>query len=416
MTRVVVSGAIANKYRNGGAIWTRLSWALAFRQLGMDVFFIEQLDPAAAVDEAGQRVAFSDCAPARRFDRVMRDFQLAQSSALLLGDGEQILGASRNDLGDVAAEADVLINITGHLETEWLFRRFRKRVYVDLDPGYTQFWHQAGVDGARLAGHHLFFTVGQNIGTPRCSIPTSGIEWRPTRQPVLLDEWPVSTVAASDRFTTIASWRGPYGVVNRGGATLGPKAHEFRKLLDVPRLCPEQTFEIALDIHGADRADREALVDHGWQLVDPAVVAGDPAAFRRYVQGSAAEFSAAQSIYVQTGSGWLGDRTVRYLASGKPAVVQDTGIGANYPTGEGLLTFRTNQEAAACVRDVASDYARHCRAARRLAEQYFDARLVAADLLQACADDRPLRALDPHRRSSVGAEALLQDQRDAIRS
>src|SRR4029079_11339759 len=107
--------------------------------------------------------------------------------------------------------ADLLVNITGHLTLEPLFGRLRRKAYVDLDPGYTQFWHAQGSAGPRLEQHDLYFTVGENIGSPICSIPNGGIDWRPIRQPVVLEDWPVSTEGDADRFTTIASWRGPYG-------------------------------------------------------------------------------------------------------------------------------------------------------------------------------------------------------------
>src|SRR6185295_6838385 len=143
------------------------------------------------------------------------------------------------------------------------------------------------------------------------------------------------------------------------------------------------TFEIALDVHPADRRDVESLLGHGWTLADPGDVAGDPLAFRQYVQQSSAEFSVAQGIYVETNSGWFSDRTVRYLASGKPALVQDTGFGRTYPVGEGLLGFTTLEDAVAGAARIARDYEQHCRAARALAEAHFDSDKVLAELVDA---------------------------------
>jgi hypothetical protein len=111
-------------------------------------------------------------------------------------------------------------------------------------------------------------------------------------------------------------------------------------------------------------------------LVGPAEVAGTPGDFRRYVQESAAEFSVAQAVYVDTGSGWFSDRTVRYLASGRPALVQDTGFTPRYPCGDGLLAFTTPGEAEAGARAILDDYEHHCRSARHLAEELFSAERV----------------------------------------
>src|SRR5207248_9933903 len=136
----------------------------------------------------------------------------------------------------------------------------------------------------------------------------------------------------------------------------------------IPQRVP-RTFEVALKIHPAESPDREALRRHGWKIVDPEQVVPDPVSFRRYVQGSGAEFSAAQGIYVETESGWFSDRTVRYLASGRPVLVQDTGFDGNLPAGEGLLAFRTVDEAVAGAHAIVEDYDRHTAAARAIAEE-----------------------------------------------
>jgi hypothetical protein len=369
MTTIVVSSVIANKYLNGGNAWAVLSWVLGLKKLGFQVYFLEQIGRESCVDDNGTVTTFENCANLAYFEEVTEQFGLSGSAALIYEDGEKIHGLTYAELLDVAEAADLLVNITGHLTLEPLRRRLRRKAYVDLDPGFTQFWHAAGDAGARLDGHDFYFTVGENVGTPVCPIPTGGIRWCPVRQPVVLDHWPVSE--EGDRFTTVATWRGPYGPVQHGGKTFGLKVHEFRKFIELPERVP-QTFEVALDIHPAEEKDLNLLRDHGWRLVDPRVTAPDPATFRRYVQGSGAEFSVAQGVYVETESGWFSDRTVRYLASGKPALVQDTGFGRNYPVGEGLLAFRTLEQAVAGVERISGDYERHCRAARALAEEYFD--------------------------------------------
>jgi hypothetical protein len=376
----VVSGAIANKYRNGGAAWTRLNWVLGLKKLGFQVCFVEQIARENCVDEAGAVAPFESCVNLAYFRQITEQFVLSGSAALVLERSEQIYGMTWESLLGHAEAADVLINITGHLTLKPLLDRLRRKVYIDLDPGFTQFWHAAGNPGARLEGHDLYFTVGANLGTPACPIPTGGICWRPVRQPVVLEQWPVSGAGDPDRFTTVASWRGPYGPVRHGDKSLGPKVHEFRKFIELPRH-RGQTFEIALDIHSGDAKDLEALRRHGWRIVDPKAVVPDPDTFRRYVQTSGAEFSVAQGIYVQTESGWFSDRTVRYLASGKPALVQDTGFSRNLPVGEGLVTFRTLEEAIAGAARIGRDYPGQCQAARALAETYFDSDKVLGRLL-----------------------------------
>ena len=153
--------------------------------------------------------------------------------------------------------------------------------------------------------------------------------------------------------------------------------HEFRKFIELPQRSPHR-FEIALDIDPADSRDLEGLRAHGWRVADPQQVAGSPEALRDYVQGSDAEFSAAQGMYVDTQCGWFSDRTTRYLASGRPALVQDTGFSRTLPVGDGLVAFSTLEEAVAAAGDIVARYPEHAAAARRIAEEQFGSERVLA--------------------------------------
>ena len=380
MTAVIVSGALANKYLNGGEAWVRLSWVLGLRRLGCTVHFIEQIAPEQCVDADGAAASFESCVNRAYFEAVIEEFGI-ENATLVYGDGSETSGLALEELESVAESADLLVNVSGHLRLPALRSRLRRTAYVDLDPGYTQLWHAAGNSGAGLEGHDHFFTVGESIGTPACRIPTGDIHWRPVRPPVVLDEWPRVNGSDPDRFTTIASWRGAYGPIEYEGETLGLKVHEFRKVIELPERA-NLDFEIALDIHPDDAKDLNSLRDHGWRIVDPRTTVPDPASFRRYVQDSGAEFSVAQAIYVKAAVGWFSDRTVRYLASGKPALVQDTGFTHNYPVTEGLVAFNTLEEAADGARRISASYEAHSEGARQLAERYFDSDKVLGRFLE----------------------------------
>jgi hypothetical protein len=381
VTTIIVSGAIGNKIFNGGAAWTRLSYVLGFRKLGFDVYFVEQIQPETCVDEAGQPASFDGSANRAYFRRITEQFGLSGKAALVCGNGELVDGLSYSELFAITESAALLVNISGHLGLEPLKSRARRKAYIDLDPGFTQFWHAAGSTAPRLAGHDYYFTIGENIGSSDCLIPTDGIRWRPTRQPIVLDYWPVCREGDSRRFTTVAAWRGPYGPVEHDGKTFGSKVREFRKYIGIPAQV-NGNFEIALDIHPSDHRDRELLRRNSWHLVDPRRVAPDPLAFQRYVQTSGAEFSVAQGIYVETNSGWFSDRTLRYLASGKPVLVQDTGFSRHYPVGSGLLAFSTPEQAVTGAEHIARDYSAHSSAAREIAETYFDSNRVLSGLIE----------------------------------
>jgi hypothetical protein len=365
MTAILVSGPIANKPYNGGNAWAHLSYVLGFRKLGFDVYFVEKMH--ANADRLYFRQTLEECG-------------LKDRMALISPDLRTVEGVAFDKLLDVAESAALLANISGHLDVEELTRKIRCKAYIDLDPGFTQFWHADRSTDFQVDGHDYYFTVGENIGANDCLIPSNGIRWRRMRQPVVLDGWPVCTEGDPDRFTTIATWRGPFGPVSYNGRTFGSKVREFRKYAGIP-LQTKARFEIALHIHPADEPDRELLCRNSWQLANPMQVAPDLRSFRRYVQTSGAEFSIAQEMYVGTNSGWFSDRTVRYLASGKPVLVQETGFSRNYPVGAGLLTFSTPAEAVAGVREITEKYCEHAAAARCIAEEYFDSDRVLGNLL-----------------------------------
>lgn len=181
----------------------------------------------------------------------------------------------------------------------------------------------------------------------------------------------------------MAAWRGSYGPVDFNGVCYGIKAHEFRKIIDLPLRCPNTTLELALAIHDADIDDRVRLEANGWVLTDPHTASGTPERFRDFIYASSGELSVAQGMYVDTNSGWFSDRTARYLAAGRPAIVQDTGFTANVPTGQGLIAFTDTDSARNALEEVTSNYDSHARAAERIARDYFSAETVVADLFKA---------------------------------
>jgi hypothetical protein len=371
MTVVVVGGALANKARNGGEAWVRLSWVRGLERLGFEVYLLEEIGAGAYADEAGRPCALEESVNWDFFRSVVRRFGLEDRSALWDHGSGRSLGMSASALDDLSRDASLLVNISGHVTLPTFLGRVPRRAYVDLDPGFTQFWAAQGLDGARLEGHDAFFTVGERIGHPDCPIPTLGLAWRAVRQPVVLDDWEPRPSEACSRLTTVASWRGAFSPLTHDGVTYGVKAHEFRKYLAAPGQV-EPELEIALAIDGGDAEDLSELRRHGWTIVDPVASAADPDAFRHYVAQSDGEFSVAQGIYVGTRSGWFSDRSVRYLAAGKPVLLQDTGYSELLPTGHGLVPFRTLNEAVSGARRIVSDYATHALAARAIAEAYFD--------------------------------------------
>jgi len=376
-TPLPIAASIAQRPGFGGHAWAFLHYALGARQLGFEPLFLDRLSAGMAVDDNGAPSPEAMRRAVDWFEDAMALTGLGDSSSLLLDDGETV-GLGRDEVREAIAQAPALINVMGFLTDPDLLQAAETLVFVDVDPGFTQLWSELhGVD--LLAGHHRFASVGTNLGSTSCPVPTLGREWIPIRPPVALDRWPAGDGSARS-FRGVGSWRGPYAPIEHDGRRLGLRVHEFRKLAALPRRV-EASFEVALEIDAADRADAELLRDNGWELLEPVAAAGTLERYRDFVAGSGAEIAIAKGIYVDTASGWFSDRSACFLASGRPVLAQDTGFGASLPSGEGLLRFATLEEASEGAERILADWPRHSRAARELAAEHFDAGRVVGGLL-----------------------------------
>src|SRR5262249_49766156 len=156
--------------------------------------------------------------------------------------------------------------------------RIPVRVYLDLDPAFNQLWHAAqGID-MRFAAHTHFVTIGQAIGLPGCVVPTCGLSWIPTPQPVVLPYWPVAGRIIHDGLTTVGNWRA-YGSVEHDGVFYGQKAHALRPFIALPNRTRER-FMLALAIHPDEKKDLAALAGNGWHLLDPVPLTHTPASYQ----------------------------------------------------------------------------------------------------------------------------------------
>ena len=377
---VVIAGALAQKPSEGGHTWVFLQYLLGFKRLGCDVLFLDRLEPEMCVDAHGRPAALEDSVNLAYFLTIMERFGLGNSFALFYNGGERVIGRSRQEVLERARGAAFLLNVMGYFNDEEILGVVPRRVFLDIDPGFGQMWRDIGLADL-FQGYDAYVTIGENIGRNDCTIPTCRLEWITTRQPIVLDHWPPAAKVGGAPFTSIATWRGPNRPVEYQGQIYGLRVHEFRKFAQLPRLSG-QSFQLALDIHTAETNDLALLDEHGWSLVNPRNVAGDPCAYQAYIQNSKAEFMVAKNMYVQTNSGWFSDRSICYLASAKPVLAQDTGIKNLYPTGEGLLTFSTVEAAIAGVEEISRNYPRHARAARAIAEEYFESGKVLGRLLE----------------------------------
>ncbi len=376
----MLAGSLAQKPRRGGHTWVFLQYLLGFQQLGWDVLFLDRLEPEMCVDCNGERCSFEESLNLQYFLEVMRFAQLDGAFSLEYNGGECCMGLSRREVLNRVGKSSSLLNVMGFLKDEETLGCASQRVFLDIDPGFGHMWQDLGLADL-FSGYDHYVTIGENIGRADCSIPTCGHDWITTPQPVVLDHWPSNGKAGGGQeFTSVGAWRGSYGPLEYQGKVYGVRAHEFRKFAQLPRLTG-QPFQVALDIHEAEKSDLAMLKDNGWSLADPIMVAGDPWTYRDYIQNSKAEIMVAKNMYVESNSGWFSDRSICYLASGKPVLVQDTGLAGLYPSHEGIITFRTLEEAVAGVEEISANFDHHARAARAIAEEHFDSDKVLTSLL-----------------------------------
>ncbi len=375
---ILVSGMMAATPRQGGATWAVLQYLLGLRDLGHDVFFVEPLD-GDAVSPPGVPLASSDNASYCR--QVMADFGLQDRWALLMSNTKETAGLTFDQLEQIVRRSDLLLNISGLLSEEELLSPIPVRVYLDLDPAFTQLWNEVeGIDmGFALHTHHV--TVGQALGEPGCAVPDCGIEWIKTWPPVVLRYWPPTDDPPQLPVTSVANWRG-YGSITHDGLFFGQKAHSLRRFVALPRLTDER-FQLALAIHPDEKEDVRALAENGWRTVDPQSVAASPSDYRAFIRDSKAELGVAKSGYVVSRCAWFSDRSACYLASGRPVIAQDTGASRFFAGDgkEGVLWFETMDDILWAIERLNDDYSRHCRAARTIAVEHFDSGKVLTRLL-----------------------------------
>jgi hypothetical protein len=371
---------------SAGIAWDWIQIAVGLGRLGHDVYFVEELESSWAVDHSGRPTSYAACVNRPRFMALAERFGLGERACQLYDGGRATTGLSLAELMRKAEGADLLLNVSGHLREKRVLERVARRAYLDQDPVYTQLWVTEYGEDLGFGDHDVFFTVGLDIGSPTCPIPTAGVRWHPMLPPVVLDFWAPATEAHTDRFTTVASLTG-YAELRFEGRRYGSKYAEFRRLAELPRMTG-QTLEVALKAFREDDDLIRAMRLGGWTIADGGEVDGLEK-YRAYIAASRAEIGVAQQAYVAGRSGWFSDRSAHYLASGKPVLAQATGFERHLPVGRGLLAFATADEAKQGIDAINADYDVHCTAARELAEEHLDYRAILPPLLDACMSPRP---------------------------
>ena len=352
----------------GGHLWVYLNWALGLRACGCRVMWLEVLHRTVPRAKAERRL--------RSLREKLAPFSLDTQIALVHPGQPAVEGQSPLTLRD-AAGADLLLNLRYGLP-ERIVRSFRCSALLDIDPGLLQTWMARGQ--VRIPAHDVYLTTGETVGRPGARFPSGGLEWRYVTPCVSLESWPAQGTSPEAPFTTVSHWEADEWMEDEGGQYRNDKRSGFEPFLDLPRRSP-QPLELALHLEEKDEPERRRLEAAGWSLRDAWTVASTPIEYRRYIQGSRGELSCAKPSCVRLENAWVSDRSLCYLASAKPVVVQHTGTSGILPDSAGMHRFRTIDEAVLALERIAADYERECRLARALAEELFDAKLSARRVL-----------------------------------
>lgn len=388
--KAVVTGMIAN-YGIGGVAWDYGQYALGLERMGYEVYYLE--DTGEIPYDPGRGDVSEDYTHATTF--LTQSFA-AMSPTLagrwrIVGFDGRSFGLGADEFAQVLREAVLFLNVSGSALMRDEYVACRNRVLIDTDPAWNHFknypkWDASpgwqGTHGWRA--HEHFFTYALRLGRADCPLPDFGIKWHPTLPPVVRDCWQATTNSGA-AWTTIMSWNTYAKGIEHDGRTYGAKEREFPKIERVPALTGIPC-EVSVASH---RAPREPWQAGGWTIRDAQSDSATVERYRDFIFGSRGELSVAKNAYVDTRCGWFSCRTACYLAAGRPAIVQDTGWSEIIPCGEGLLAFRDEASAAAALREVERDYARHARAAAEVAATHFDHAVILGDLLTKAEIPRP---------------------------
>ena len=379
MPTVVLSPfSVINFSEGGGHFWVYMQYAQGLLGSGCNVYWME-----AFRSRGSREMDELMLAPFRaRMERYGLGDKLIlyPSDDAKIADGlpKEYMGLARSEAEAIFERADLLLNFHYAIAPE-LLARFRRTALVDIDPGLLQFWISRGQ--LSVPRHDLYFTTGETVGTPAARFPDCGLKWIHIHPPVCLECWPFFFEQRAEAFSTVSNWDSDDWIVDKEETYENTKRVAFLEFADLPRLT-SQPLELALFMKTEkDVQDRKDLEQRGWRIRHSRDVAGTPEAYQAYIRSSRGEFSCAKRSCLKFQNAWVSDRTLCYLASGKPVVVQHTGPSSRLPDGEGMFRFSTLKEAARAFSAINNDYEKHSRAARQIAEALFDAKQVARQIL-----------------------------------
>jgi hypothetical protein len=367
---VFLGCGFAAKYPEGGGNFSvPLQWLLGLRRLGLEAVWLELLPATSVPDEDESRI--------RIFQRRLREHGLGDSYCLLhqapANDVHELgqmrcIGLSREELARRLAGPNTLLNLSYSVHPPFLLQ-FERRIFCDLDPSEIFFWMTKMEMGQ--SHHHEFWTIGLNAGAADCRLPPSPLNWQTFYPLVDTELFRSQPRPRRAKFSTIGQWYWGGGVEVNGEFPDLSKKFAFEPYLDLPRRVSDARFELAMNLK-SDDPEIARLRQRGWHVVSPHSVARTPSAYRRYLTGATAEFTAIKGVDVAWRTGWLSDRAAAFLALGRPVITEDTGAAKYLPAESGFQFVNDLDTAKNAAEKVLADWEQLSRAARFCAMETFD--------------------------------------------
>ena len=377
---VVVWGLLADS-PFGGMVWQVLHYVVPLRQMGFDVWYVEESE-RYMYDLVTYEMT-TDYEPRLTLVSSFLDSVGLADRWVFRRPYQGICYGALDAAGleKLYTHALAGFNLCGSQEPHPWHQPIERRVYVETDPVRNQVSVASG-DQERIVELDAFnyhFTYGENLGADDCRVPMGRYKWRPTRPPVIPEWWHTDAMPPEDAaMTSIANWKhAGKDVVWQGQHWRWSKHHNFLQFIDLPN---GSALPLQLAVGAIGDEDRAKLKASGWRISASARLE-PPQEYRQFVQRSLGEITVAKDQYATPRSGWFSDRSVCYLAAGRPVVTQSTAFEKFIPTGEGLFAFDTREAAHAALEEIAADFPRHSQAAAEIAREYFAADKVIGKML-----------------------------------
>lgn len=373
MSRTVCLAANTLYYpKGGGHFWVYLNWALGLKAQGCRVIWLEGLNSKIDFEEQAAYIL--------ALKKKLAPFDLETNIALWAWDNSPVDTQLHQcmDVFSAALESDLLLNQHYTMPPE-IIHRFKKTALLDIDPGLFQKWVSAGV--MNMASHDLYFTIGETVGQPGSLFPDLGLKWLYTPPCVALEEWRIKAAPPNAPFTTVTHWESGYWETENGEAYSNDKRTGFLPYFGLPGII-QTPLELAVLLSDEEQHEKFLLEKLGWKIKDSHAVTSTPQDYRSYIQGSSGEFTCVKPSCIRFQNAWISDRSICYLASGKPVIMQHTGKSRFLPDTSGIFRFKDRNECIKAFEIVNNDYQNQCMIARSLAEEFFDAKKVAGNLLE----------------------------------